>query len=459
MLYRSLGYGFLLSPVAQKVATDGGRDYVVQTSYYGGAEQKGCRPTQEDRMRHLFLSPLQHRMLRLLQTTHRETLLHKMYADLNHQLAEKSFGERFGSTGITSLFDFRNDTIHFANLGDSQLIEVKIDTVRNLVDTVTRLNELHNPGTPTEKQRIERAGHRLVFSPRDPDNLRLATGLAVSRAFGDKRHMQFGLSHKPQIKTHAIDPEEGIQIYYIVACDGLTEADCVTLEDIGQYVLEHRHESESMIAEGLVKEAFSHDVDYGDSEDYSEDNISVQICRYSKEKDAFLLTVFDGHGTDKVAQFLADHWAQVFDKYLRNLCGLSNQSALQPLALGSAFSFILERMMGGWGSPIADGLFSLVVGASYSTLRFVQSEVQNEAVLEFLERHQTTEGDFEDLKEEEYFKLGQQSVHEYSGALNACTKPLLWSQTRELAAYYAGVKVAQDPELDLLKDFAAKCQI
>lgn len=123
-------------------------------------------------------------------------------------------------------------------------------------------------------------------------------GLKLARGFGDIDFEEVGYSHDPEVVKTEIQLEEGDQVFVVVGCDGLTEANIVTPEKMGEIISANRDQSPDVIAQALVGAAFNEGkgkMNKGkwDAEG-STDNISTAVFRVGTKPGS--ATVLDGHG-------------------------------------------------------------------------------------------------------------------------------------------------------------------
>lgn len=125
------------------------------------------------------------------------------------------------------LIDCKEEILVCANIGDSHAV-----VSRNGAAHV--LSFSHKPFKPTEKTRIQDAGHTIT-------NGRIDGSLAISRAFGDVRFkvdLPFDWDNEPSrspgaracscvphISSLVLDAESGHDMVYLV-CDGVTDVMC-----------------------------------------------------------------------------------------------------------------------------------------------------------------------------------------------------------------------------------------
>lgn len=295
-------------------ARNGCCDYRVEGEYFGGAELKGKRSSQEDRMIAELFEVTIARALTELTLEQRTQILNHTFARLNIKINEdKRNFERKGSTAVVALVLPESQEVITASLGDSQVFAVTINAAGR-VKCVDELNECHSPVNPKEKQRLQAfASEKGIRYKEMVVNNRLKTPLstlAVSRAFGDKAYLESGLSTQPTVKSAQIVSEEGDRTFIVTACDGLTEGKKVTLNTIGHLVRRNRDTNPGQIAQRLAQTAFQKG---------SGDNITVQVSEMGKQTRPYLLGVFDGHGGDEVAALLKKHFTNQFKVCLQEL--------------------------------------------------------------------------------------------------------------------------------------------
>lgn len=142
-------------------------------------------------------------------------------------------GDKSGSTGVAVVRI--GDVLYAAHAGDSRAVLCR------RAGAPLRLTEDHKPNLPHERARVEGAGGRVDFARCwrvivDPGGGRPASGLAVSRSFGDPdfkepRHL---VTATPEVTQHKLKPGDD---FIVVASDGLW--DVLTDEEACQEVLKH----------------------------------------------------------------------------------------------------------------------------------------------------------------------------------------------------------------------------
>lgn len=293
----------------------------------GCCELQGARPNQEDAV--LIAAVPQYRTQTKEQTVQQ---LKETFAVLQDQCGNN---QKQGSTGIVTLID--KNKITTASVGDSEayLVIFRDGKIKEL----TRLNTtVHNAAdNPAEFTRATEVALRNGASPPRKSatmGVRLGSGLAVTRSFGDKDSEEYGLSHEPDIfeKDYSIEggKEHG---FVITACDGLMEK--MEESDLHQILIANQDKNPDDLAKILADLAVNNPV----KEKKSGDNVSVIVTplgvtpqRYKSAADYLLTTeeeekaeyttnnlkepiitgVFDGHGGREVSQKLAENFLPVF---------------------------------------------------------------------------------------------------------------------------------------------------
>jgi serine/threonine protein phosphatase PrpC len=213
-----------------------------------------------------------------------------------------------GSTLLAAIID--NKKIHVAYVGDSRACLVNINKGQV---TITWLNpELHNP----KSAEAERIKNFLEKWPQESAEYKLGRqgltgkvprvggkqGIAVSRAIGDRDYEPFGLTHQPDITSHAI-PTDGVS-FIITGSDGffdeLGEAEIIAC------IPPNLPKTEKIFFESLSKIA-------NKRAKYSTDDISFLLTEVSSHpvEKAIFLAVFDGHGGSIVSENLSVNFANV----------------------------------------------------------------------------------------------------------------------------------------------------
>ncbi|QQR49277.1 protein serine/threonine phosphatase 2C family protein [bacterium] len=163
---------------------------------------------------------LHEHILRLEATLSTEQALEQGFLAMHESIEN----QHEGTTATVAML--RNKTLYVANAGDSravlcaggQALQMSVD---------------HNPGLPSEKERIEKLSSikisthpsriktPFLITANQQKEIYLESsrilGLAVSRALGDRFHEGFVIPN-PAIHTRKID---GTEEFLIIACDGL----------------------------------------------------------------------------------------------------------------------------------------------------------------------------------------------------------------------------------------------
>lgn len=308
----------LLDDFAAYAARHGSSDYRVEASSYGGAELKGIRKSQEDRMLgYLLIEDNVTDALCSLTPNVQQALIKASFQTMQEKLKTELSDEiRYqGSTAMVALIMPAQNRVLSASLGDSQIFAAKLAPDNTLI-SVRELNTTHVPDSPQERLRIEKAAKEKGKSYHHyVKNERLGGTLAVSAAFGDLAYDQFGIRRVPELRDETFDLEDGEKLWIITACDGLTEKNLISYEEIGCIVAKNHEQTPGTIAATLAQAA----IDAG-----STDNVSVQVTCITQNKSAsmqhpLLLCVFDGHGGCLVSETLQKHFINVFLSKLSEL--------------------------------------------------------------------------------------------------------------------------------------------
>lgn len=298
-------------------ADNGKQDYRVEGKFWGGAELKGPRVAQEDRMVAHEFSVVQGEAYQALVDLQKEALIQDTFEALTTDIAENRLPD--GSTVISAWIEPKTNTVWSASLGDSEIFAV-ILSEDGKTKSVGSLNNLHNPDDSQEIERLttfaktkDKTLQDIVRKDRVQKN-RLRGELAVSRSLGDIQFEDYGMSHNSSVKKHEFGHlEVGERLFIIVACDGLTEynpkssLDCLSKADIGLLVSNNQGEDLGQTAEILATAANVRG---------SKDNISVQVTEVTskslKDGPPFMLSIFDGHGGQKTAQFAKENFTKAY---------------------------------------------------------------------------------------------------------------------------------------------------
>jgi len=426
-------------------AQRGRQDYQIKGPWFGGAELKGRRGSQEDRMFAMRLNKEEQSKYRALTRQDQEALLTAVTEELSVAILSNPNFNNQGSTGLIAILDPTEKTSFIINLGDSQAFAIKINQ-QNALLSATRLHPLHNPNEPAESTRLQKFPVQMG---------RLNGELAVSRAFGDKGYIRHGLSNQPELTWTQHELEAGETLYFVTACDGLTENGCLTPKEIGHNIIPDRQEPLENTALALANKAIQRG---------SNDNISVQITPLLVKNDNAIkiLGIFDGHGGSDVAQYLKDNWARVFEKQLNNRF-LSTPDRIKNFLLQYKYSLsaavAVTAALYYFAFLPKLTLFTLnfmpmVCGIALYGLIYAIGELRSFGKQCFHNRlHQNMNGDIPAFNITSSFKaafeLGVRSADENKALLQACTSPKLWVYPTLVKAYYAG-QAAQETHDEML---------
>lgn len=193
------------------------------------------------------------------------------------------------------------------NVGDSAAYLCVLNSAGK-VEQFERLNELHHPNTPSENGRIKKeknyvAGDRLIaLSSTTP-----AQFLAMSRSIGDNKFEGSGLSHEPE--STFVELPENAQAIVVVACDGLTEPEDMTLDKIAGIIAANHAEPHVVIAKELAVNAIKAG---------SHDNVTVLVTDVKPTaRDVKYMAVFDGHFGAQVSELLSDFFPSVLNVFIK----------------------------------------------------------------------------------------------------------------------------------------------
>jgi len=131
----------------------------------------------------------------------------------------------YGGTTLVCAYLTETD-IWTANIGDSRCVIARTVGEDSTKIEVTALTTDHDPGTPSEKARIEKAGGRVIYDMGGKARVFKGYtkndqpgGLAMSRSIGDLKTK--GVGHDPEIKFHPRHPRDK---FLILASDGVWDA-------------------------------------------------------------------------------------------------------------------------------------------------------------------------------------------------------------------------------------------
>lgn len=293
---------FELDYTQTRNAVHGEQDYRYEDDLIGGAEVKGLRGSQEDRMQYHVFAPHEQTSLPCDDAPGALTqILGNAFSDLNQRIKQNALTG--GSTGIVSVVT--KDSLTVANLGDSEVYVLGLDDENNIVEPSKRINTLHQPNTELENKRLVDLGLPPMYG-------RLGGSLAVSRAFGDLGYEKNGLSHEPDTFNFDLKQNPKVTQWVIItACDGLTEHPDFNETNIEAIVKKNIEHTPGIIAQALIHGALN-------SDKGSRDNISLHVAKINKHQlnqhdfKSIVMAVFDGHGGQQTSQFLADYFVSTF---------------------------------------------------------------------------------------------------------------------------------------------------
>lgn len=288
----------------------------------------GNRSMQEDSMVMAYL-PDNHKELSGAKEAYVRDALTNTFAALEAEIKKRSLGLSQGSCGLVGAV--YGDTISIANLGDgtAHLVNIQDDgTV-----TIQLLNNIQKPSDEARKKYIEARGG---FVSESFGVARVNGELAVPCAFGDNSLVgkTTGLeviNHVPEIHSYKI-PTTG-KSFLILGCDGLTEkmevdknAELLKKDPnksvIAKLVNKHQNETPFKLATLLANKGL--DLESGD-------NISTGVISLNPHNNApFYMGIFDGHGGDRVSDFLYQNFATTFENNLQLSLKNTNLSKINP---------------------------------------------------------------------------------------------------------------------------------
>lgn len=279
-------------------AIQGERDYVAydQVNQIGIAELNGRRFTQEDRV---CFGKIKN--FHKLSSENKKITLQQTILELQKSCG--NFSEQ-GSSLLYCIID--DDTIYTAALGDSTAFLIGYDPDHLDKANIEMLNTLlHNPSTDNAKLRKQEG----LFDNLQVSMGRIAGVLALSRAIGDTAYESYGLIHHPDIYQTKLDFKRYPKYVLILACDGLTESDCLDEEEIKALILGDLKKSVTEVAFTLANAAYCKG---------SYDNISVLVTNIEAAQSRNLyLAVFDGHGGSDVSECLKRRFSHTLEEQIQ----------------------------------------------------------------------------------------------------------------------------------------------
>lgn len=151
----------------------------------------------------------------------------------------------------SSIVTVRGPKLYVAHVGDSRAVLGK--RINNKLVAID-LTEDHKPENPDEKARIEQSGGEVKKLEGDiPVRVfkkgKNFPGIAMSRAIGDLIAQTVGVSHVPEVKELALEPEDE---FFIVCSDGVWEF--ISSQDAVSEIA--KHDNPKTAAEALAKRAW-----------------------------------------------------------------------------------------------------------------------------------------------------------------------------------------------------------
>ncbi|KAG2385877.1 hypothetical protein C9374_003026 [Naegleria lovaniensis] len=224
--------------------------HVVRVGFH---EEKGLRPTMEDA--HILCPSLN-------ISSECSASLFAIFDGMEKLLSEKDF-QSCGAVGIIVLIV--NERVICANVGDCRALMFAFSEESNDDCEMVQMSRDFKAGY--EKERMQQIGVKVV------------PGLP-SRSFGDFQYKQPQVKitlNKPSLEHNVIIATPEVQSFHlnnyskkklliVMACDGLF--DKLSNQDVQQFVLNHKRESEQRLAESLCAQAI---------EKKTKDNVSVVV--------------------------------------------------------------------------------------------------------------------------------------------------------------------------------------
>lgn len=334
--------GRYLDKVKRAYAHAGIMDYYMQVNLndqkIGACELKGWRDAQEDRVSIERLTEFQN-----LPLAQRGTVIKNAFQELQTIIKTKNDRVKSGSCVISVIPERISDNryrVWTINIGDSEafLIRVKADHTTSM----TRLNStLHNFDESSECERLkahqDKTGRGSLKVSKFKDGYTRTqllhtkgySRIAVSRALGDEDYDSEGLSHEPDIYSQEIHLEPGEKAFILLACDGLREWVLpnhrpALFENEIQRIVASTDLVEKK-AKALAEKAWANG---------SHDNISVILAPLTNIETS-CYSVFDGHGSGDVADFLRRFYIAVLKIHITQQIDLNQK---QSIYHSSAFS-------------------------------------------------------------------------------------------------------------------------
>lgn len=250
-----------------------------------GVQIQGRRSEQQDRMFSAILEKADEEIFRSLSLVDFDKIFTETFKEINKKMLE-AFPEQ-GSTAIVAIIDPKKNKTVFANIGDSELIEVRKS--QNGKWEAKTCNTLHRP-----------------------DDGRINDKLVVSRSLGDKEYIEHGLIATPDVVCLEDCPE-----LFIITSDGLKDGG-LTNEEIAFHM--NRWQDKSLHEKALALAEVVKSV--------SKDNISFKILECPEELEKVVVVgMFDGHGGKDISAYCQENFLGIFLNKMR-LAYMAQPSAL-----------------------------------------------------------------------------------------------------------------------------------
>lgn len=211
-----------------------GNDVIELFGVFDGHGGIGCSHFIQENIENMLETKIQ-------QTTDLENIKQSIVdacIELNDKFLSTEEGYMTGSCAIMGFLFKPNTSDNYnlltANIGDSRGLLAK-----NSPPQVKTLSRDHKPYDPREKEYIESHGGKVLDGR--------IRGLAVSRAFGDKDIIEYGLRVEPEFDLKVINSSSN---FFIYASDGLW--DVMSNDEVIEFVNDNSRDN---IANQLVEEA------------------------------------------------------------------------------------------------------------------------------------------------------------------------------------------------------------
>lgn len=314
----------------------------------GITELWGQRNTQEDRVKCGNLA-----ILEGLSPKQAKSVLSTTPLIIQEIIARNNLGMNQGSTLCTTVI--QGNHVITANIGDSTAFACFITK-----DGKVRLEPLN----------------KVIHHP-EGGKLRIqGASLSVSHAIGDRRFESAGLSHETDLYDDIMDiPEDG-KVFIINACDGLTERENMSVENLEAFIGEIYQKNPDItsveLARRLAQEAFARG---------STDNISVMCVELDPHsKTPKYMSVFDGHGGDEVSEILSE----LYEPVLISQIWLTKIEDMNPEMKAQAEKLLIQTLSGKNIAAIQEYLeffnqviFPHIHRACFNSGKMPEEEVEN----------------------------------------------------------------------------------